>query len=288
MPAIAKAQSPAIVEAPAAVVESVTTEEHDDDHHEAERFFSSHPPPPSHDSFQDLDASDEHDALHGHSRGIVITVIVAVLGVLAIGGFLLYNKVLMPTPEELGPKHVSLPTPATLRSAAPFPDQAAAPSGPANAAENVADPSHSPTQEAQEASLQAGAQPVIAPAQNRVEAVLSAEDRASYEQLLKEARQQGFRKNAEATYQRAITIYPTGSEALSGLAMLYLNQGKNAEARTRAEEAVAADAANSEGWIVLGAALGALGDAAAARTAYTRCAELPNGKYFGECKRMLH
>jgi DNA-binding response OmpR family regulator len=259
---------------------SVTSAEHDDDHHEAERFFSSHPPAPSHDSFHDLDASDEHDALPGHGRGLGITLIVAVVGLLGIGGFLLYNKVLMPTPEELGARPVSLPTPATLRSAAPFPEHVNS--------ENNADQANEPQGNAPKTVLPAVEIPAASSTPKAPVAALSDEDRASYEQLLKDARQQGFRKNAEATYQRAITIHPTGSEALSGLAMLYLNQGKNAEARVRAEEAVASDPTNSEGWIVLGAALGALGDAPGARAAYSRCADLPNGKYFGECKRMLH
>lgn len=274
-------EEPRVSTAAAAVPSEVgvTTPEHDDDHTEAERFFSSHPPPPSHDSFHDLDVSDEHDVISGHGRGIGITVLVAVLGLLGIGGFLLYNKVLMPTPEELGSGRVSLPTPATLRSAAPFPE-------PENSEKNAALPVE--TAKTEGVVPKGHETPSLPPVQNKPEAPLSGEDRASYEQLLKEARQQGFRKNAEATYQRAITIHPTGSEALSGLAMLYLNQGKNPDARTRAEEAVSSDPENSEGWIVLGAALSALGDAAGARVAYSRCADLPNGKYFGECKRMLH
>ena len=100
------------------------------------------------------------------------------------------------------------------------------------------------------------------------------------------ARKAGLRRSTEAIYQQALALNPQGTEALSGLAMLLLNQGKNAQARDRAREAVRVDANNSEAWIVLGAAYTALGDAAAARTAYAKCAAA-TGKYVSECRRMM-
>jgi Flp pilus assembly protein TadD len=69
--------------------------------------------------------------------------------------------------------------------------------------------------------------------------------------------------------------------------MLYLNLGKNADARDRAQAAVKVDPTNSEAWIVLGAAHASLGDPAAANDAYARCAALANGKYVPECRRMV-
>ena len=50
---------------------------------------------------------------------------------------------------------------------------------------------------------------------------------------------------------------------------------------------IKADPKNSEGWIVLGASRGALGDMPGAREAYSRCASDASGKYVAECKRML-
>jgi len=108
-----------------------------------------------------------------------------------------------------------------------------------------------------------------------------------YAQLLAEARKLGFRKPAEATYLKAIDANPAAPEAISGLSMLYLNQGKNQQAKERAEQALALSQANDEAWIVLGAAESALGKPRAARDAYTHCAGLPTGKYVAECKRLL-
>jgi Tfp pilus assembly protein PilF len=112
-------------------------------------------------------------------------------------------------------------------------------------------------------------------------------DEDGYATLLARARKQGYRRSAESTYLQALSIQPGGAEALSGLAMLYLNQGKNTAARDRAREAIRADANNSEAWIVLGAALSATGDAQGAQEAYTKCAALPSGKYVAECRRMV-
>jgi cytochrome c-type biogenesis protein CcmH/NrfG len=107
-----------------------------------------------------------------------------------------------------------------------------------------------------------------------------------YGRELAAARSAGFKKTAEQFYLRALAIAPEGAEALSGLAMYYLNQGKNQKAKERAEEAVKVDPKSSEGWIVLGASRSALGDSAGARKAYQECAQF-EGKYMGECKRML-
>lgn len=107
-----------------------------------------------------------------------------------------------------------------------------------------------------------------------------------YLAALKAARGAGVRRSAEQAYLKVLELNPASSEALSGLAMYYLNQGKNASARDRAQQAVQIDAKNSEGWIVLGASLSALGDGQAARKAYHECATI-EGKFAGECKRML-
>jgi len=119
-------------------------------------------------------------------------------------------------------------------------------------------------------------------------AVLDAGAR-DFDTLLVEARKLGYRRAAEAAYLKALAARPGAPEALSALAMMYLNQGKNAEARERAKQAVTRDAQSAEGWIVLGAAESSLGDQQAARAAYGRCAALPasSGKYVLECKRML-
>ena len=304
----------------APVHEEYADEVHDD--HESERFFSSVPPAPEHAHFHDFDASTgEHDGLQlrTRKRGMYVTLAILGLGVLSIGSFIVYNKVLMPTPAELAPTKVVMPTPDTLRndqaelnqaverevaarlaaanaaSAAQAPAAAPAPSpAPAAPAEPAAQPvaEAAPAAEVAPAAPAAAepalvAEPVAAPAEPAA-APVPAND--AYEAALKAARKQGFSKAAEASYREALVANPAGVGAISGLAMLYLNQSKNPQARDKAREAIAIDPNSAEGWIVLGAALEALGDHGGAREAYQKCASLPlegdGARYVGECKRM--
>lgn len=280
----------------------------EDDHPEMEKFFSSHPPsaPVHQESWSDL-ATGEHEPSHhrGRNQAMIWSLAILVLGVLLIGGFLIYNKVLMPTPQAPLGGRVSLPTPDLLKNAeillnAPRPDQVqpvAQPSAPAPT-EAVAPTEGQPTEVAAQPvdpsaapvdPTAAAVDPTAAPVDPAAAPVAAAPntDMAAYAALVLEARKQGFKRNAEATYLQALTIYAEGSDALSGLAMLYLNQGKNAAARDRARESVQADTRNAEGWIVLGAALGTLGDGAGARNAYSQCAAIEDPKYSAECRRML-
>ncbi len=278
--------------------------DHADDHHEVERFFSRPPPAPSgvhHEAWADLDAAaTEHDPVHHKSSrsGMMLTIAILVFGLVVIGGFLIYNKVLMPTPQEPLSGSVALPTPELLKNAAIL-LEGTAPEAPEERVAAVADPA--PTSEkttapeqpaAARGSAALAAAPSPMPTQPAADAAPSGEptsdsDMGSYAALVTEARKQGFKRNAESTYLQALTIHPNGSDALSGLAMLYLNQGKSQAARDRAREAVAADGNNAEGWIVLGAALSTLGDPPGARSAYTQCAAIGDAKFSAECRRML-
>jgi tetratricopeptide (TPR) repeat protein len=246
---------------------------HADDHPEVQKFFSQLPPQTAaRDSYDFDDRDHDHDGavLHGSRRSMYVTAAIALLGLLLIGGFLIYNKLIMPTPEDLGGAKVALPTPEMMRSAPPIETPKAVEPPPRPAPSEAVAPQ--PTLQAPETD-----QPNAAAAQAS-EAYLAA---------LREARAAGFRRNAEQSYLQALALDPRGGEALSGLAMFYLNQGKNDAARQRAQDAVTVDPKNSEGWIVLAAALSALGDEAGARKAYQDCAALEEGKYVGECKRML-
>jgi DNA-binding response OmpR family regulator len=272
--------------------EPAGTRESHDEHPEVRKFFSQ---PPAHGAARDSDDElypDEAEHAHasGTGRGMYVTLAIALAGIALIGGFLVYHKVLMPTPEELAPAPVALPTPDMLRSAPPIADPRPSepnavplqPSAPAPKPQAAPEPAAgapveaAPVEAAPEVSLQepAAPAPAAAPSPEYLEAVAA-------------ARAAGFKRTAEQSYLKAIELDARGADALSGLAMFYLNQGKNEAARTRATEAVAADPKNSEGWIVLGASLSALGDAAGAKKAYQDCAALEEGKYVGECKRML-
>lgn len=112
----------------------------------------------------------------------------------------------------------------------------------------------------------------------------------TYEQVLASgdnAATRGHTSTAVSAYQRAIAINPRGDAALSALAFINLNRGRNHEAAQLAERAVAANPRNAQGWIVLGAARDALGQRAAAREAYRNCVEHGVGRWVRECRQLL-
>jgi CheY-like chemotaxis protein len=274
-----------------AAAEASARDSHED-HAEVQRFFAQAPQHHAGRDEAELGFDHDHDHEHapGSKRGMHVTAAIALIGVLLIGGFLVYHKLLMPTPEEIAPAPVALPTPDMLRGApaieptpVPAPEPVApepkleAPPESAPPVEQAASPEVAPTPAEQVAPT---------PAQVEQQAASTQVMPEGYTRELAAARAAGFKKNAEQFYLRALAIMPGGPEALSGLAMYYLNQGKNQKAKERAEEAVKADPQSSEGWIVLGASLSALGDGAGARRAYQECAQF-EGKYMGECKRML-
>jgi hypothetical protein len=281
----------------------------EDDQSDVHDFFAKTPKSiaPSGEPWHDFD----HEPAHAptHHGAMYWTAGIGGAGLLLIGAFLLYNKVLMPTPEELvGTAHIALPTPDMVKptpTTTPVSDesdtrgndpaQVPAAVTPASADAPVA---AAPLGE-QPAAPVTGAEPVpatpAAPAAPAAPATAipaaAAQPQSTptgdYEQLLADARKLGFRKPAEAPYLKAIEANPAGVEAISGLSMLYLNQGKNQQAKERAEQALALSQTNDEAWIVLGAAESALGKPRSAREAYTQCAGLPSGKYVAECKRLL-
>jgi DNA-binding response OmpR family regulator len=289
----------------------------EDDQSDVHDFFAKTPKSiaPSGEPWVDFD----HEPVHAptHHGAMYWTAGIGGAGLLLIGAFLLYNKVLMPTPEELeGGAHVALPTPDmvkpspstspvadepalqaknTGRGDAPPLDLAAVPKtgGAASEAPVAGDQGalHPATPTSAEpvntAAPSATAPSATAPSAIAPSAAAPSAQPGDYAPLLAEARKLGFRKPAEAQYLRAIEANPAGAEAISGLSMLYLNQGKNQQAKERAEQALALNQVNDEAWIVLGAAESALGKPRAAREAYTRCAGLPTGKYVAECKRLL-
>ncbi|HKU43912.1 MAG TPA: hypothetical protein VJR89_37385 [Polyangiales bacterium] len=95
------------------------------------------------------------------------------------------------------------------------------------------------------------------------------------------------RIEASEAFRRALLHSPQGSAALSGLAFVYLNADQNQEARDYARRAVQVDAGNSEGWIVLGAALELLGDKVASQEAYKSCVAQGHGPYAAQCRQVV-
>ena len=84
---------------------------------EEERFFSDPPAAPATSTWSDFEGADA-DPEHRKQtqRGQIWTLAVLALGVLGIGGFLLTQKVLMPTPADLPATPVALPTPEMMQN----------------------------------------------------------------------------------------------------------------------------------------------------------------------------
>jgi DNA-binding response OmpR family regulator len=292
-PAAAAARADSKAEpARASATDAVGARDAHDEHPEVRKFFSQPPAhSPAREPDEDLYAYEhehEHDPGHvqGARRGMYVTLAIALLGIAVIGGFLVYNKLLMPTPEELVGGQVALPTPDMLRAAPPIADPK--PSEPSVAAARAPEPAPQPAEPAPSGAAPGAPAPELSLTEPPAPAAPApAGPTPEYLEALAAARAAGFKRTAEQSYLKAIEIDPRGAEALGGLAMFYLNQGKNESARARAAEAVAIDPRSSEGWIVLAASLSALGDEAGAKKAYQECAGLEEGKYVSECKRML-
>jgi DNA-binding response OmpR family regulator len=258
------------------------------DHPDVHEFFSKAPKSiaPNGEPWADF---DHEPVLHPptHRGAMYWTAGIGGVGLLLIGAFLLYNKVLMPTPEEVGTGTIALPTPDMVQTkpSATLPEPAPAEADEQRpASEAPAEPSQPPAVDPATATPVAEAPAATAPSTLAPKPATGA---GGYDQLLADARKAGYRKPAETAYLQAIELNPSGGEAHSGLAMLYLNQGKNQQAKDHANQALALSENNDEAWIVLGAAESALGKPRAAREAYTRCAALLSGKHVAECKRLL-
>ena len=290
----------------------------------AEDFFKSsdRPQPIEHETWDDLQR-ESLPISAGMKNAKYATFAIVAAGVAIIGGILVYNNLIMPTPAELS----RTPLPRELPSTQATPG----PSGPAQATPTQAEPAQAaqaeptqaepaqaePTQaepgQAEPGQAEPGqAEPVQAePAQAEptqaepvqaepvqaepvqaepVQAEPAAPAAGSYEQLLAEANEMRRRRPTQAAeaYQRAIQANPRGAEALAELGFLTLNRRQNQEAAGYAQRAVEADPTSALGWLVLGAARQELRDAPGAREAFQQCiAQGADQRRVRECRQML-
>jgi len=277
-------------------------------------FFSAPPSHPPVDTWVD----DYKPAVDkGRKRAMHATLGIVAVSVLGIGSFLIYNKVIMPTPVALGgasaydmpvpmmnnaPEPVRVPAPeeaARLRAhnptamAAPKPGVAPLPSP--DGAQPALDSALDPAAEAQPPvpdALTPHVDEAVPTTTDTVTAAPPAESYAAddgYEQLLAEGvklARKGRSKDALRVLEQARGLRPSGGHVLSELAFLHLNKGRNEEAGELAGRAVAVDPTISMAWIVLGAARDAKRDKSGAKAAYAQCAALPIDEYVRECRRL--
>ncbi|MFM2419531.1 MAG: hypothetical protein RL385_4254 [Pseudomonadota bacterium] len=291
----------------------------DDDHPDVAGFFDATPghesDTPSRRAQAFLDLHDVHDDHHEsrvhHVPGKTWALTIAFIGAVAIGSFLVYHKLWMPTPAELGSAPVRMPTPEMMQGVevAPVAGSAERDLDPVAPAELVLGPTAegepteaaptagaeptevAPTAEGEPtevAALPADAPPKVdVPPETVPKATPDEERDERVRALLAKAVALDFRRSAESVYREVLKLAPDTVDAHSGLAMVALNRGKNREARKHAEHALSLRNNDGTALIVLGATFTAEGNKEKARAAYQRCAALP-GKYAAECKRMLH
>jgi hypothetical protein len=201
-----------------------------------------------------------------------------------------------PSVADLPPNPAHAPEPAVPEPAVPksaAPQAQPEPAAPDTTALAVPTEAAAPVAQAPSAADPSSAVPAAAVAPEPTAQAPSAAEAMpaplDIEALVAEARaleKAGKNRQAIAVYEQAATLDPNATAILSHLAFSYLNRGDNTPARDYAARAVAVDPANSEGWIVLGAARATLGDGPGARDAYKKCVEFGKGEYVAECKRV--
>jgi Flp pilus assembly protein TadD len=107
-----------------------------------------------------------------------------------------------------------------------------------------------------------------------------------YAALLEKAQNARGSKAIEA-YKKALEANPNGAKALSELAFMLLNRGKNKEAAEYAEQAVVANPSDAKAWVTLGAARQTMGQRSKAMKAYRNCVDQGEGRYVRECRSMV-
>jgi hypothetical protein len=275
---------------------SMPPDEHDSIAH---TFFARPSRPPAADEGWDADLPHAPMASDAR-RAMLIALGVFGVSLVLILGYVAYHNWVMPAPVELGAGAIEAPLPmpiaaplpesvsddtATVQLTAPPPTPAALPSPPSDEARGTTAAASTLAPDAVSPSIASPSQE--APSQEAP--FIEVSGGPSYDELLAAGTslsKRGQRAAAIDAFQRALVQRPNASEALSRLAFLHLNEADPRRARELAEQAVASDPGNSEGWIVLGAAHDGLGDRAAALAAYRRCKSVGRGSYVRECERL--
>jgi hypothetical protein len=228
-------------------------------------------------------------------RAMIATIAMLVLSTLSIGSFVIYHRVIMPFPVELGRGHaLAMPRPETEP-----PPVIAPPAQPALATQpqketiaslakpssepaqpgRAAKPSSAPAQPAHAAKPStAPAQPGRAVKQNTAPAQPGRAAKPEAFLMLAEGdalHRRGDVAAALAIYERASALWPDFSMPLVRLAAIHLHRGDARRAHAFAERAIHVDGRVGEAWAVLAGARKALGDQIGARAAYQVCVSKP-------------
>jgi len=242
----------------------------------ADEFFSQPATPPASDLWEgglDVawdDAEERPRIAPEKRRAMVATAVIFGTFAVLLGSFTVYSQVIMPTPVALGASSgtFTLPTPIQMepRAEVTTPTIAAAPTE----APSEPTPVEVPV-------VAADVAPVLPPTQ--------AETRPA--RIVAAAAERGDdpRSSARPNKQREVAAVNEPDD-VGESAMRALNAGNPRDARRLAQQAVTDHPERANGWIVLGAANDALGDHAAALTAYANCSARASGARVAACRAL--
>lgn len=227
---------------------------------------------------------DEHTAhppiARDKRRAMIATFAIFGVFATATAGFLIYSKLLMPTPVTLGAAPAQLTLPQPIAPAAfSAPAATVVPViAPPPASEAPATAATAPTQAVEPPTAVATTAPAAPPAQVATEPSAEATS----------APRVADKPTARVSNPHRATARPaaTPSSSASAEAMRELNAGHASQARQLAARATAQNPQDANAWIVLGAASDALGDHAAAVAAYKACVARAAGPRVSTCKAL--
>lgn len=240
-----------------------------------DEFFSEPASPPVSDPWEgnlDVgweDAEERPRIAPEKRRAMVATAVIFGAFVVLLGSFTVYSQLIMPTPVALGASAgtFTLPTPIQMepRAEVAIPTVVSAP----------ADEAPSEVTPVEVGVVAEDAAPVLPVAQQETRPARTAAAEHGG----------GPRSSARLNKQREVAAVNEPDD-LGESAMRALNAGQPRDALRLAQQAVADHPERANGWIVLGAANDALGDHAAALTAYANCSARATGARVATCRAL--
>lgn len=237
----------------------------------ADEFFSQ--PPVLHAVDTHWDEPEERPTLApDKQRAMFATLAIFGLFATALGGFVVYTQWIMPTPVALNASAATFALPTAAAYEATPVATAAAPT------------TSAPTTSAPTATATLTAPTTLTAAADEQEQQVVAHAPAPALLVIEPpAAKRVTPPKPNATRAATTTV---DKSSLGAQAMRALNSGRASDARHLAQQVVQQSPESADGWIVLGAAHDALGDHAAAMTAYATCTTRAFGPRVAICKAL--
>ncbi|GAB5542447.1 MAG: hypothetical protein SangKO_022070 [Sandaracinaceae bacterium] len=239
-----------------------------------------------HETWDDLQKS-ELPISPGMKKAKYATFAILAAGFVLIGGYVVYQNVIMPQPVQLsGGAPPELPD--------TFGDEAETTPDEPEQAPEVEEAVAAPVEEAEGEAVdgeavegEAVAEGEEAALEGEAEAAVEGEEAAEGEAVAAVEEPAAEEPAAEEPAAEEPAASPADARRIARQALSALNRRRNEEAAQLAQQALAADSTIALGWLVLGAARQEMRDAAGAREAYQNCVDQGQGREVGDCRAML-